>query len=180
MDNSLDHLEMTVRRRDPAMQTKDTFRYHLLFAVSGALLLAAIVAFYTAVVSFLTAVDRSAALYTVFLPPLLLFAAAAVCFFSKDNMRIEYDYSLEDGKLIVAKIKNLSSRKEVLNLPLNQLKRIEPFSPERFAALSERKLNFTLNPDEPRHLLFCTADGTPTAVVLELNEAFQKALRKAI
>ena len=180
MENSWDHLEMTVRRRDPAMQAKDTFRYHLLFALAGALLLFAIVAFYTAIVSFLTAADRSAALYAVFLPPLLLLAGAAVCFFTKDNMRIEYDYAVEDGRLIVAKIKNLSSRKEILNLPLNQLKRIEPYTPERFAALSESKLDFTLNDDASKHLLFASVNGTPTVMIMELNEAFQKALRKAI
>lgn len=172
----MDHFEQTVRRRDEQAYNKDKFRYHLLLAVAIA-------------AGLLTVVDLSACLAMLasgtfsllaLFPTVVLALIAILAFYFKDEMLLEYDYLVEDDTLIIAKIRNLKSRKEVVTVRLSALKRMESFTPERYAAIQAKKYNFSLNDDAEKQLLFFEKDGQMAVMLLEPNDTLTAQLKKEL
>ena len=95
-------------------------------------------------------------------------------------MLIEYDYTLEDDHLIIAKIKNLSSRKEVLDIPVSSCKRLEVFNGEMLKNLNAKKLDCSLNTDEEKYMLFFEKDSAQNVLVFEPNDNMRSAIKKEL
>ena len=73
---------------------------------------------------------RGAVLLTVSL------AAFIVCFVMKDRWLLEYDYGYYDGKLSIAKVYNQKSRKEFMQISLEEIEYIAPVYDEQYKRLS--------------------------------------------
>ncbi len=172
----MDRIEQTIRRNSEEALKKDKRNYNLLFALAVAF---GIYAFISAIGIFFSLAAGGDITFWSVLPLIVSAVIAALCFFKKDDMLLEYDYTVEDDCLIIAKIKNLSSRKEVLNLPVNKIKRIEAFNEKRFKALDTKKLDFSLNEPNEKQILFFE-QGEMTAMVFEPNEALLKMLVREI
>ena len=172
----MDHFEQTVRRRDEQAYNKDKFRYHLLLAVALAAGLLTVVDLSVCIAAL--AAGRFS-LFTLF-PTVILALIAILAFYFKDEMLLEYDYLVEDDTLIIAKIRNLKSRKEVVTVRLSALKRMETYTPERFQAIESKKYNFSLNEDVPKQLLFFEKDGQMAVMLLEANDTLTTQLKKEL
>lgn len=173
----MDRIEQTIRRKDEKLYAKDKFRYHLLFALAIAFGLVAcgniITVFYAVATLNMTTVAVS-------LVPLIVSGVLAIVFlFLKDEMLLEYDYIIEDDELIIAKIKNLKSRKEIVKVQTKSLKRMYPYNEKDFSLLEAKKVKATLNPDAERFVLICE-QGERIAVVFEPNEEMQKMITKEL
>ena len=94
-------------------------------------------------------------------------------------MLLEYDYIIEDDTLIIAKIKNLNARKEVINLPVNALKRIEKYNKEKLQAMNIKVTNCSLNEDEKKYMLFYER-GEQGVIIFEPKEDLLKLLTKEL
>ncbi|MBR2860569.1 MAG: hypothetical protein IKB86_01880 [Clostridia bacterium] len=173
----MDRFEQTIRRKDENQASKDKMKYHFCFALSIASGLYAIIAF----VGIFGALLRSQIPTFANLIPFAVSLAIAIFFFiKKDDMVVEFDYALEDDRLIIAKIRNLSSRKEVLNLPASALKRLEAYSYAAFASTDAKKTNCSLNSDEEKYMLFFEQDSELNVLVFEPNESLRSAIKKEL
>lgn len=173
----MDFLEQTVRILDEQAQQKDKFKH----SVFSAIFMIALVFALVSVISVLFALFASSSPLMSILGAAFFGALAAIAYFAKDNCNIEYDYIVdgEDNTLTVAKIKNLEKRKEVLTVKFDSFKRIEAYSKERFASLDSKKLDFSLNSDDKKYILFAEQNG-PLVIVLEPNENLLALIRKAL
>ncbi|MBE7092571.1 MAG: hypothetical protein E7365_05280 [Clostridiales bacterium] len=172
----MDRIEQTIRRNDEEKQKKDKFKYNFLFILAAALSLFAIYSV-TTVFFVLGSQQNSLTVFDV-LPLIVSVLGTVFCFLYKDEMLLEYDYIIEDDTLIIAKIKNLKSRKEVINLPVNALKRIEKYNT---AKLNQglKTVNCSLNEDEKKYMLYYEK-GEKGIIVFEPNDAFLKLLNKEL
>lgn len=173
----MDRIEQTVRRRDFEEQKKDKFKYNLLMALAAGFSLFAIYSLITAFMIFANP-EMSVTVFDV-LPLILSVALTVICFNKKDDMIIEYDYIVEDDVFTVAKIKNLKSRKEVVNVPVSSFKRIDAYNEEGFKTLDMKKLNCSLNKDAEKYVLTFER-GERCAVVFEPNEDLLKMIKKEL
>ena len=173
----MDRFEQTIRRKDEQQQKKDKFKYKFFFAVAGIFCLNAIYSLIT-VFSVLGNPAKAITFFDVF-PLILSIAIAIVCFLYKDEMILEYDYIIEDDTLIIAKIKNLNARKEVVNLPTSALKRIEKYNKEKLNAMNVKITNCSLNEDEKKYMLFYDR-GEQGAIIFEPKDELLKLLTKEL
>ncbi len=173
----MDRIEQTIRRYDEEQQRKDRFKYNFLYALAAALSLFAI---YSIITIFFVLGDQSKSI-TIFdvIPLIVSVAGTIICFLYKDEMLLEYDYIIEDDTLIIAKIKNLNARKEVINLPVNALKRIEKYSAHRLDGLNIKITNCSLNEDERKYMLFYER-GEQGVIIFEPKEDLLKLLNKEL
>ena len=173
----MDRIEQTIRRYDEEQQKKDKFKYNLLFALAAALSLFAI---YSIITVFFVLGEQANAI-TIFdvIPLIVSVVGTIVCFLYKDEMLLEYDYIIEDDTLIIAKIKNLKARKEIINLPVNALKRIEKYNKEKLQAIHIKVTNCSLNEDDKKYMLFYER-GEQGVIVFEPKEDLLKLLTKEL
>ncbi len=173
----MDFLEQTVRITDEQARQKDKLKHSIFSSI------------FTASLAF-ALVSGISILFALFFPTpatlgiigIIFFGAlAAISYYIKDLSNIEYDYIVdgEDNTLTVAKIKNLEKRKDVLLIKFDAFKRIEPFSKERFASLEAKKLDFSLNEDDKKYILFAEQNG-PLIIAFEPNENLLSLIRKAL
>lgn len=173
----MDRIEQTVRRKDEKKQKQDKFKYNFLFALAAALSLFAI---YSVITVFFVLGNPTESITLFDVIPLLLSALGTViCFLYKDEMLLEYDYIIEDDILIIAKIKNLKARKEVINLPVSALKRIEKYNAEKINSQGIKKVNCALNEDNEKYALYYEK-GEQGVIIFEPNESFLKLLTKEL
>ena len=173
----MDRIEQTIRRYNEEDQKKDKFKYNLLFALAAALSLFAI---YSLITVFFVLGDSSKAITAYDVIPLIVSAVGTVfCYLYKDEMMLEYDYIIEDDTLIIAKIKNLNARKEVINIPVNALKRVEKYNKEKLQAINVKVTNCSLNEDESKYMLFYER-GEQGVIVFEPKEDLLKLLTKEL
>ncbi len=173
----MDRFEQTIRRKNEEQQKKDKFKYNFLFALAVVFGLNAIYSLIT-IFSVLGDPSKAITLFDV-LPLIISIVVAIVCFLYKDEMLLEYDYIIEDDTLIIAKIKNLNARKEVVNLPINSLKRIEKYNKEKLNAMNVKITNCSLNEDENKYMLFYDR-GEQGAIVFEPKDELLKLLSKEL
>ena len=173
----MDRIEQTIRRNSEEQQKKDKFKYNFLYALAAALSLFAI---YSLITVFFVLGDSSKSI-TLFdvIPLIVSVAGTIICFLYKDEMLLEYDYIIEDDTLIIAKIKNLNARKEVINLPVNALKRIEKYNSEKINSQGIKKVNCALNEDNEKYALYYEK-GEQGVIIFEPNENFLKLLTKEL
>ncbi len=173
----MDRIEQTIRRRDNELQKKDKFKYNLLMALAAGFSLFAVYSLITAFMIFATPGMQ----VTVFdvLPLIISVILTIICFNKKDDMIVEYDYIVEDDVFVIAKIKNLKTRKEVVNVPVSAFKRIDPYNAENFKNLDAKKLNCSLNADSEKYVLTYER-GERCAVVFEPNEELLKMIKKEL
>ncbi len=173
----MDRIEQTIRRKDEEQQKKDKFRYNFLFACAAAF---SLIAIYSLVTLFMI-LSNPAMKPTFFdvLPLIISSILTAICFTKKDDMIIEYDYVVEDDRLIIAKIKNLKTRKEIINIPPSTFKRIDAYNEENFKSLEAKKFDCSLNNDSEKYVL-TYEQGERCAVVFEPNEALLKMIKKEL
>ena len=111
----------------------------------------------------------------------LFTALAALVWFKKDGLRMEYDYALEDGTLEVTAILNARRRKVKLELPLSGVQSCGDVDSAEYRRISARpglqrhKLYF--NETAPRCYFLYSADGAQHVAVLELNPEMRDAVR---
>lgn len=173
----MDRIEQTIRRNSEEQQKKDKFKYNFLYALAAALSLFAI---YSLITVFFVLGDSANSITLFDIIPLIVSAVGTiVCFLYKDEMLLEYDYIIEDDTLIIAKIKNLNARKEVINLPINALKRIEKYNKEKLSAINIKVTNCSLNEDEKKYMLFYER-GEQGVIVFEPKEDLLKLLTKEL
>lgn len=169
------YLEQTIRILDEQKRQKDNAKYKLF---SSVFLVSVIFALFSLLSIFFSLFTSTP--ITLGVIGLVFFAAgAAFAFFKKDSCNIEYDYIVDDNLLTVAKIKNLERRKEVLNLNFSTFKRIEPYSKERVAALQAKKLDFSLNEEDRKYVLFAEQDGQ-IIIIFEPNEELLGIIKRAL
>lgn len=173
----MDFLEQTVRINDEQAQQKNKLKHSIFSAVFTFSLAFALVLAISILFSLIFSIPATLNV----IGTILFGVIAAISYFIKDSCNIEYDYLVdgEDNTLTVAKIKNLEKRKEVLTIKFDAFKRIEPFSKERFDALQAKKLDFSLNGDDKKYILFAEQNGQ-LVIVLEPNEALLSLIRKAL
>ena len=173
----MDRFEQTIRRKDEQQQKKDKFKYNFLFALAGVLSLFAI---YALITVFSVLGNQSITItFMDVLPLIVSVVGAIVCFLYKDEMLLEYDYIIEDDTLTIAKIKNLNSRKEIVNLPINTLKRIEKYNKEKLNAMNVKITNCSLNEDENKYMLFYDR-GEQGVIIFEPKDELLKLLTKEL
>lgn len=173
----MDYLEQTVRILDEQKRQKDNAKYKIF---SSVFLVSVIFGLFSLMSVFFSLFMSTS--ITMGLIGVVFFAAvAALTFFIKESCNIEYDYIIDsaDKLLTVAKIKNLEKRKEVLNLKFSAFKRIEPYVEERVAVLQTKKLDFSLNGNERKYVLFAEQDGQ-IAIIFEPNEQLLNIIKKAL
>lgn len=172
----MDRIEQTIRRKDTEKYDKDRAKYRVCCIIAGIFG----IAFVFFLISTFRMLGLGMKLHIFNALPLLITAVGAIIpFVLKDNMLIEYDYIVEDDTLTVAKIKNLTSRKEVLVLHVNAMKRIEKYNPQKYSELSMSKLNCTLNGDDEKYMLFYELNGNGV-LLFEPNETLLKMLQKEL
>lgn len=174
----MDRIEQTIRLRDEEKQKKAKFKYNFLMALAAALSLFAI---YSLITTFMIIANPMSGKVTVFdvLPLIISVILTFICFSKKDDMLIEYDYIVEDDTFIIAKIKNLKSRKEVVNVPVSAFKRIDNYNAENFRSLQAKKMDCSLNDDAQKYVL--TFDrGQRCAVVFEPNDELLEMIKKEL
>lgn len=173
----MDRIEQTVRRKDEEKQKQDKFKYNFLYALAAALSLFAI---YSVITIFFVLGDPTKAI-TVFdvIPLIVSVLGTVICFLYKDEMLLEYDYIIEDDTLIIAKIKNLKARKEVIHLPVSALKRIEKYNAEKISAQSLKTVNCALNEDNEKYALYYER-GENGVIIFEPSDDFFKLLTKEL
>lgn len=173
----MDRIEQTIRRNDEEKQKKDKFRYNFLYALAAALSLFAI---YAVITVFFVLGDPTKAVTAYDIIPLIISVAGTIlCFLYKDEMLLEYDYIVEDDTFIVAKIKNLKARKEVIKLPASSLKRIEKYNPAKLNAQGMKIINCALNEDDKKYMLYYER-GEKGIIVFEPNDELLKILTKEL
>lgn len=173
----MDRIEQTIRRKDEEQQKKDRFKYNFLFACAVAL---SLVAIYWLVSLFMIIASPSLkATFFDVIPLVVSVILTVVCFLKKDDMLLEYDYIVEDDRFIIAKIKNLNTRKEVINIPVSSFKRIDAFNQENFKSLDGKKYNCSLNEDSEKYVLIYE-QGERCAVVFEPNDELLKMIKKEL
>ncbi len=112
------------------------------------------------------------------------FIVAVVCavaaFFVSRNVNIEYEYTYLDRELRLAKIMNLSHRKEIGKYDLEKMEILAPITSYHLDDYKNRKtreLDFSSHeakqPD-PRYLMFLNGD---TKLILEPSEEMVNAIR---
>ena len=173
----MDRIEQTIRRRDNELQKKDKFKYNLMMALAAGFSLFAVYSLITAFMIFANPEAR-VTLFDV-LPLIVSVLLTIVCFTKKDDMIVEYDYIVEDDVFVIAKIKNLKARKEVVNVPVSAFKRIDPYNKENFKNLDVKKLDCSLNEDSEKYVLTFER-GEKCAVVFEPNEELLKMIKKEL
>ena len=108
-------------------------------------------------------------------------ALAALVWFKKDGLRMEYDYALEDGTLEVTAILNARRRKVKLTLPLSGVQSCGDMDSAEYRRISSRpglqRHKLYLNEAAPRCFFLYSADGAQHLVVLELNPELRNAVR---
>ena len=111
----------------------------------------------------------------------LFAAAAALVWFKKDALRLEYDYALEDGTLAVCAILNARRRKVKLTLPLSGVQSCGDADSEAYRRISARpglrKHIYYLDEAAPHCYFLYGADGVQHMAVLELNPELRNAVR---
>ena len=173
----MDRIEQTIRRRDNELQKKDKFKYNLMMALAAGFSLFAIYSLITAFMIFANAA-MSVTIFDVL--PLIVSVLLTIIFFTKkDDMIVEYDYIVEDDVFIIAKIKNLKSRKEIVNVPVSSFKRIDNYNAENFKSLDIKKINCSLNDDSEKYVLTFER-GEKCAVVFEPNEELLQMIKKEL
>jgi hypothetical protein len=172
----MDRFEQTIRRNDTESFEKDRAKYRVCFIIA--------IVFALGFIFFLSTTFQMLAngmkIQFMNVLPLLITAACAIgAFYYKDNMLIEYDYIVEDDTVTVAKIKNLSSRKELLVLPITALKRIEKYHPTKYSEFDGKKLDCSLNGEDKKYMLFYE-HGEKGILLFEPNESLLKMLEKEL
>ncbi len=104
---------------------------------------------------------------------------SAILFLKKDDAVCEYDYIIENDTLSFVKIRNLSSRKELIALKPENLKRIMPFDENNFRQLQAKKINCTLN-KENRCILLAGSGGENYAIAFEPKEELLAIIKKEL
>ena len=173
----MDRIEQTIRRKDEEQQKKDRFKYNFLFACAAALSLVAI--YWLVSLFMIIATPSLKATFFDVIPLVVSVILTVVCFLKKDDMLLEYDYIVEDDRFIIAKIKNLNTRKEVINIPVSSFKRIDAFNQENFKSLDGKKYNCSLNKDSEKYVLIYE-QGERCAVVFEPNDELLKMIKKEL
>ena len=111
----------------------------------------------------------------------LFAAAAALVWFKKDALKLEYDYALEGGSLEVTAILNARRRKAKLHLPLSGVQSCGDVDSEAYRRISARsglrKHKLYLNEAAPHCFFLYGADGAQHMAVLELNPEMRNAVR---
>ena len=172
----MDRIEQTIRRKDENEQKKDNFRYKFFFAFAVVFSLSGISSLVVIFSSFINLTTVSA--FDV-ISLVLAWALAAFFYIKKDDMKIEYDYIIEDDHLIIAKIRNLTSRKEIINIPVSAFKRLDTYNENNFRELDAKKYNCSLNSDAERYVLHYER-GERCAIVFEPNEELLKMIKKEL
>ena len=172
----MDRIEQTIRRKDENEQKKDNFRYKFFFAFAVVFSLSGISSLVVIFSSFMNLTTVSA--FDV-ISLVLAWALAAFFYIKKDDMKIEYDYIIEDDHLIIAKIRNLTSRKEIINIPVSAFKRLDTYNENNFRELDAKKYNCSLNSDAERYVLHYER-GERCAIVFEPNEELLKMIKKEL
>jgi hypothetical protein len=172
----MDRIEQTIRRKDENEQKKDNFRYKFFFAFAVVFSLSGISSLVVIFSSFMNLTTVSA--FDV-ISLVLARALAAFFYIKKDDMKIEYDYIIEDDHLIIAKIRNLTSRKEIINIPVSAFKRLDTYNENNFRELDAKKYNCSLNSDAERYVLHYER-GERCAIVFEPNEELRKMIKKEL
>ena len=155
---------------------KDNFRYKFFFAFAVVFSLSGISSLVVIFSSFINLTTVSA--FDV-ISLVLAWALAAFFYIKKDDMKIEYDYIIEDDHLIIAKIRNLTSRKEIINIPVSAFKRLDTYNENNFRELDAKKYNCSLNSDAERYVLHYER-GERCAIVFEPNEELLKMIKKEL
>ncbi len=173
----MDRIEQTIRLRDEEKQKKVKFKYNLFVALAVAMSLVAVYF----LMSLFMILGRQDIQFSVFdLIPLAVSLVLTFVFLNKkDTLLIEYDYIVEDDQFIIAKIKNLKARKEVVNIPVSAFKRIDNYNPLNFKELEAKKLDCSLNDDAEKYVLTYER-GERCAVVFEPNEALLEMIKKEL
>ncbi len=173
----MDRIEQTIRLRDEEKQKKVKFKYNFLMATAVAMSLISVY-FITTIFMILGNPEMSISLFDV-IPLIVALILTFVCLNKKDTLLIEYDYIVEDDHFIIAKIKNLKARKEVVNVPVSSFKRIDGYNPDNFKELQAKKLNCSLNDDAEKYVLTYER-GERCAVVFEPNDELLEMIKKEL
>jgi hypothetical protein len=173
----MDRIEQTIRLKDETKQKKAKFKYNFIMALAAALSLFAI---YSLITTFMiiAAPSMTVTLWDV-IPLIISVVLTLICFNKKDDMLVEYDYIVEDDVFVIAKIKNLKARKEVIHVPVSAFKRIDEYNEENFRSLDIKKINCSLNDDANKYVLTFER-GERCAVVFEPNEDLLKMIKKEL
>jgi hypothetical protein len=174
----MDRIEQTIRRKDENEQKKDNFRYKFFFALAVVFSLSGISSLVVVFSSFINLNGATVSAFDV-ISLVLAWALAAFFYIKKDDMKIEYDYIIEDDHLIIAKIRNLTSRKEIINIPVSAFKRLDTYNENNFRELDAKKYNCSLNEDAERYVLHYER-GERCAVAFEPNEELLKMIKKEL
>ncbi len=174
----MDRIEQTIRRKDENELKKDNFRYKFFFAFAVVFSLSGISSLVVIFSSFINLNGATVSTFDV-ISLVLAWVLAAFFYIKKDDMRVEYDYIIEDDHLIIAKIRNLTSRKEIINIPASSFKRLDVYNENNFRELDAKKFNCSLNTDAEKYVLHFER-GERCAVVFEPNEELLKMIKKEL
>ena len=118
---------------------------------------------------------RGAVLLTVSL------AAFIVCFVMKDRWLLEYDYGYYDGKRSIAKVYNQKSRKEFMQISLEEIEYIAPVYDEQYKRLSAapdvKTYKAYLNDPDQCYFIFFKRLGAAGILLWEPKEQLLKCIK---
>ena len=104
------------------------------------------------------------------------------CYVLKNNQRIEYDYTLTNGVLDVAKVINNSKRKKVLSADVKEFEVIAPISDPGFQRMLnykgiQKKYNVFLNRNSKLYYGVFTHEGVKSLIVFEPSEEMLNSIK---
>ncbi len=176
----MDRIEQTVRRTNLDQKEKDVFRYRIRLALAIAFSALAVLLLIS---MFASANVESGSAFTtdsliMLIPIFISSVIAAIFFVIKDNAIIEYDYAVEDDVFTVAKIKNLSSRKTLLNIKVKNFKKLERYSRTELKKMKNKVTDCSLNSQKDKYFLFYDDNGEVSVLIFEPNDMFRDMIKK--
>lgn len=112
---------------------------------------------------------------------LIMFVLALMCallcalfYFLAQRVKIEYDYTLTNSTLDIAKIMNGKTRKKLASVEVTSIIEMQPITADRFQKIFEdksiRKLNMFLNKGTHLYYMLIVKDGKQVALVFEPDQ----------
>lgn len=98
----------------------------------------------------------------------------ALFYFMAQRVKIEYDYTLTNSTLDIAKIMNGKNRKKLVSVEVSSIIDMQPITADNFQKLfndnSVRKVNMFLNKGTHLYYMLIVKDGKRVAIVFEPDQ----------
>ncbi|MGI6174035.1 MAG: DUF6106 family protein [Christensenellales bacterium] len=177
MDNFRE--EVAFRRK----QGTYTALYYLSWAMIGFCGIVALISFFNVYSSLTLLFSGQGSFNFISLIFLVLFGGSAFLLWrSKDELRVEYEYTFTNGELDVSKVLNNVRRKYLTNMPVKIVESCGPVNTPAFQRLLSmkdvKKHNWFANRDAKLYYFYFTKNSVKHMIIVELSDEMIELVRK--